>query len=165
MKSRKKKRRTRRPELVVVRLTDKDRSELKRLLSRGGGQFRLFKKARCLQLMDEGLSAPKAAAAVGITANTARSVAKRYHAGGIEHAVYDRQRPGGERLLDARQEAEIVAMVCSKAPDGYARWSISLIAKEAARRKIVLEVSDSTIGRLLKRHELKPWREKNVVRR
>ncbi len=115
--------------------------------------------------MDEGRTAPQAASAAGVDESTARRVAVRYNVSGIEHAISDKQRPGGERLLDARQEAAIVAMVCSKAPDGSARWSISLIAKEAVRRRIVSAVSDSTIGRLLKRHELKPWREKNVVRR
>ena len=150
---------------VVVRLTKKDRSELQLLLSRGSCLARVFKKARILLLMDEGMSAPKAATAAGISERTARRVGLRYNQGGMEHAIYDAPRPGGERALDSRQEAAIVAIVCSKAPDGQARWSISLIAKEAVRRKIVLEVSDSTIGRLLKRHELKPWREKNVVRR
>jgi len=166
MKSRKKhKRRPRRPERVVVYLTDKDRSELRGLLSHGGGLVRVFKKAQALLLMDEGHSAPEAAKAAGISENTARRTGKRYNSGGLEHAIYDAPRPGPEPILNARQEAAIVAMVCSKAPDGAARWSIRLIAKEALRRKIVLEVSDSTIGRLLKRHELKPWREKNVVRR
>jgi len=164
MKSRKKKRRSRRADPVVVRLTAKDRSALKRLLSKGDGLVRVFKKARVLQLMDEGLSAPKAAAAAGVVANTARNVAKRYQSGGIEVAIHDSPRPGGHRLLDVRQEAAVIAMVCSKPPDGFARWSISLIAKEAVLRGIVDEVSEDTIGRILQRHELKPWREKNVVR-
>lgn len=134
------------------------------MLSHGSGLIRSFKKMRVLLLMDEGLSAPAAAAAAGISESTARRAGQRYNAGGLEHAIHDAPRPGPEPVLDARQEAAIVAMVCSKAPGSHARWSISLIAKEAVRRKIVLEVSDSTIGRLLKRHELKPWREKNVVR-
>ena len=149
----------------MVRLTGKDRSELRRLLSRGDGLVRVFKKARVLLLMDEGQSAPSAAKAAGVSESTARRAGQRYNAVGLEHAIHDAPRPGPEPVLDARQEAAIVAMVCSKAPGDAARWSISLIAKEAVRRKIVLEVSDSTIGRLLKRHELKPWREKNVVRR
>lgn len=138
---------------------------LKRLLSKGDGLVRLFKKARVLQLMDEGLSAPIAAEAAGVGANTARRVAKRYQAGGVEHAIHDLPRPGGERLLDVRQEAAVIAMVCSKPPHGFARWSISLITKEVVQRGIVDEVSEDTIGRILQRHELKPWREKNVVRR
>ena len=164
MKSRTKKRRRRRPDPVVVRLSAKDKAELKRLLSHGGGLVRVFKKARVLQLMDDGHSAPKAASAAGVGVSTARRVGQRYNSNGLEYALYDKARPGGERVLNAKQEAAVVAMVCSKAPEGFARWSISLIAKEAVRRKIVEEVSDSTIGRLLKRHELKPWREKNVVR-
>jgi transposase len=114
--------------------------------------------------MDEGKSAPSAAEAAGVNESTARRVGQRYNKGGLEHALHDAPRPGAKLALDERQEASIVAMVCSKAPDGAARWSISLIAKEAVRRDIVASVSDSTIGRLLKRHELKPWREKNVVR-
>lgn len=163
MKSRTKKRRSQRPDPVVVRLSAKDRAELKRLLAHGGGLVRVFKKARILQLMDEGYSTLSAASAVGVGVSTARRAGQRYNSGGLHFAIYDKPRPGGERVLSAKQEAAIVAMVCSKAPEGFARWSISLIAKEAVHRKIVEVVSDSTIGRLLKRHELKPWREKNVV--
>jgi transposase len=139
--------------------------ELKRLLSKGTGLARVFKKARLLQLMDEGLSAPKAAEAVGIDPSTARRVARRYHSGGVANALHDMPRPGGERLLDVRQEAAVIAMVCSKPPEGFARWSISLIAKEVVLREIIDDVSEDTIGRILQRHDLKPWREKNVVRR
>ena len=147
-----------------MRLTAKERRALKHLLSKGVGLVRVFKKARVLLLMDEGLTAPKAAKAAGVVANTARNVAKRYQAGGVEYAIHDLPRPGPERLLDVRQEAAVIAMVCSKPPDGFARWSISLIAKEAILRGIIDEVSEDTIGRILHRHELKPWREKNVVR-
>ena len=161
----KKKKTFRRPPPLKVRLTSSERSELKQLLSKGRSLARTFKKARVLLLMDEGLSAPKAAAAAGVEESTARRVAKRYHAAGVDHAINDKERPGAARLLTTRQEAAIVAMVCSKAPDGFSRWTISLIAKEAVRRKIIDRVSESTILRLLKRHDLKPWREKNVVHR
>jgi hypothetical protein len=55
-------------------------------------------------------------------------------------------------------------MICSKAPEGFSRWSLSLIVKEATERGYVESISEETIRRLLRRHELKPWREKNVVR-
>ncbi len=154
-----------RPDPVVVHLSIKDKSELKRLLSHGGGLVRIFKKARILQLLDNGHSTSSAADAVGVSVSTARRTGQRYNSGGLEHAIHDNPRPGSDRILDAKQEAAIVAMVCSKVPDGFARWSASLIVQEAVRREIVEEVSKSTIARLLRRHELKPWREKNVVRR
>jgi hypothetical protein len=55
-------------------------------------------------------------------------------------------------------------MVCGPPPTGRAQWSLSLIAEEAGRRRIVATVGRETIRRMLNRHELKPWREKNVVR-
>jgi transposase len=125
---------------------------------------RTFKKARVLLLMDAGHTAPSAARAAGVDESTARRVGERYNSYGLELAIFDKPRPGGERLLDKRQETAIVAMVCSKPPEGFARWSISLIARESTRRGIVPSIGETTVRRLLERHELKPWREKNVVR-
>ena len=55
-------------------------------------------------------------------------------------------------------------MVCSQPPEGRARWTIRLIVEEAIKRKLVRAVGRETIRILLQSHELKPWREKNVVR-
>jgi len=134
------------------------------LLSKGAAAVRVYKRARLLQLIDGGESASAAGAAVGVDDETARRIARRYLEGGLDAAVFDAPRPGATPVLDAKQESRIVAMVCAKAPEGISRWSISLIAKEATSRGIVERVSDETIRRLLHRHELKPWREKNVVR-
>jgi hypothetical protein len=56
-------------------------------------------------------------------------------------------------------------MVCGSAPEGQARWTVRLIAEEAVKRKLTPQVGRETIRVLLESHELKPWREKNVVRR
>ena len=56
-------------------------------------------------------------------------------------------------------------MVCGSPPQGIARWSVRLIATEAVKRKLVPLVGRETIRILLQSHELKPWREKNVVYR
>src|SRR5262249_56122049 len=68
------------------------------------------------------------------------------------------------KLLDATQEAAIVAMVCGPPPPGHARWSIVLTAQEAQQRGVVGKVGRETIRRLFVSHALKPWREKNVMR-
>ena len=103
-------------------------------------------------------------AAVGVGEATARRVRARYEAEGLFAALYDRPRPGGERLLTARQETKIVAMVCGSPPEGRARWTVRLTAQEAVSRGIVSEVGRETVRLLLRDHHLKPWREKNVVR-
>jgi hypothetical protein len=60
-------------------------------------------------------------------------------------------------------QQRIVAMVCGQPPKGRARWSVRLIAEEALKRKIVPRLGRETIRVLLQHHDLKPWREKNVV--
>ena len=55
-------------------------------------------------------------------------------------------------------------MVCGSPPKGMARWSVRLIAEEAVKRKLTPQVGRETIRILLQSHDLKPWREKNVVR-
>jgi transposase len=119
---------------------------------------------RVLQLLDRRMSARHASVGAGVGEGTVYRVAHRYAGGGIEAAIYERLRPGKKRLLGPRQQAEIVAMVCSQPPTGRARWTVRLVAKEAIRRNLVATVSRETVRELLADHELKPWREKNVVR-
>jgi cystathionine gamma-lyase len=84
--------------------------------------------------------------------------------GGLAEALGEDARPKQARMLDAKQQAAIVAMICAPPPPGRSRWTLMLIVEEATRRKIVAKVGRETIRRMLTRHELKPWREKNVVR-
>jgi transposase len=93
-----------------------------------------------------------------------REIGKRYIEGGIESALFDKPRPGKKRALTEKQSNEIIAMICSPAPEGRCRWAIRLIAEEAKNKKIVNNIGRETIRILLKTHDLKPWREKNVVR-
>jgi hypothetical protein len=66
--------------------------------------------------------------------------------------------------LPKPEQQRIIAMACSEAPDGRARWTVRLIAEQAIKRKLVPKVGRETIRILLESHDLKPWREKNVVR-
>ena len=95
---------------------------------------------------------------------TVRAIARRYEEEGLEAALYEKPRPGQPRRLDAGRSQRIIAMVCSQPPEGRARWSVRLIAQEAVKRKLVPQVGRETIRMLLTNHDLKPWREKNVVR-
>jgi hypothetical protein len=66
-------------------------------------------------------------------------------------------------LLDDQEKQRIVAMVCSPPPEGQARWTVRLVTEQAVKRKLVPRVGRETIRILLQSHDLKPWREKNVV--
>jgi hypothetical protein len=79
--------------------------------------------------------------------------------------LYERQGRGSQELLNASEKQRVIAMVCSQPPEGQARWTARLIAEQAVKRKLVPRVGRETMRVLLTSHDLKPWREKNVVHR
>lgn len=149
---------------VSAHLSRQDRDEVDDILRVGRSSARVFKRARILQLLDDGATAPTASAAVGANEETARRVARRYASGGLKRALFEAPRPGHVRRLNAVQEAAIIALACSSPPQGFARWSLQLLVKEAVMRDITEPIGRETVRRLLSRHDLQPWREKNVVR-
>ncbi|MHC5062293.1 MAG: helix-turn-helix domain-containing protein [Planctomycetota bacterium] len=124
----------------------------------------MVKRARVLELLNEGYSVADVQRAVGTWPSTIRRVRRRYLEGGLDKALNEKPRPGKKRLLTDRTVSRIVAMVCSNPPPGYARWSVRLIVKEVVDRGVVKQVGRETIRLLLREHRLKPWRKKNVVR-
>jgi hypothetical protein len=63
--------------------------------------------------------------------------------------------------LDAKQEAYVIATVCSTPPAGQARWSLRLLADEVVRLSIVDTISHETVRRTLKKTFSSPGRSKS----
>jgi transposase len=147
-----------------IKVAKKDEKELKKLLTGGVQQVRVVLRAMVLLQLARGLSAPRIAEVVPLTPQAVRKVGHRYREDGLERALYDKERPGAAELLDDNQKQRIVAMVCGPPPDGHARWTLRLMVEEAVKRRLVPRVGRETIRVLLLDHDLKPWREKNVVR-
>jgi putative transposase len=147
-----------------VKLSPDERGQLASLTSKGIVSARTMIRARVLQLLDEGWAPSDVPAAVGCGEATVRRVRARYEEGGLERALTDAPRPGHAKVLSDKQEAQIIAMVCSDPPDGHARWTTELVVEQAISRGMVDKVGRETIRVLLRHHHLRPWREKNVVR-
>jgi transposase len=147
-----------------IEITSRHKKELKRLLNGGVQQVRVILRALALLRLAEGVSAPRMAALVPLTAQAIRKVGHRYREAGLDRALYEKERPGAVSLLEDSQKQRIIAMVCSDPPEGWARWTVRLVAKEAVKRRLVPRVGRETIRVLLQHHDLKPWRGKNVVR-
>jgi putative transposase len=146
-----------------IKVKTKDQKELRKMLSGGVQQVRVVLRAVALLQLTKGVSAPRVASVIPLTPQAIRKVGHRYRQGGLERALYEKQRPGAAALLEDRQKQRIIAMVCSDPPEGRARWTVRLVAEEAVKRKLVPRVGRETIRILLLHHDLKPWREKNVV--
>jgi transposase len=152
---------SRRP--LEVKVSPEDRKQLRQLLRAGIQQVRVVLRALALEQLSAGLTAPAVAKMVHWTPQAVRRIGHRYKRGGLPCALYERPGRGAEPRLDGPQKQRIIAMVCSPPPEGYARWTVRLVAEQAVKRKLVPQVGRETVRILLLSHDLKPWREKNVV--
>src|SRR5260370_14881971 len=85
----------------------------------------------------------------------------RYEQGGLDRALYEKERPGAAAVLEASQKQRIIAMVCSDPPEGRARWTVRPVVEEAAERKLAPRVGKETIPSLVLRHDVTPSRQHN----
>jgi putative transposase len=152
---------SRRP--IDFHLSRVDQDAIGEMLRAGIQQVRVVLRAIALEQLTAGQTAPAVARMVHLSPQAVRRIAHRYQQGGLDQALYERGGRGSKELLDASQKQRVIAMVCSDPPAGQARWTVRLIAEEAVKRKLVPRVGRETIRVLLSSHDLKPWREKNVV--
>src|SRR3954470_6916230 len=143
-----------------IEVARNDQRELRRLVGGGVQQVRVILRALALLQLAAGAAAPGIAGVIPLTAQAIRNLARRYQQGGLDRALYEKQRPGAAEVLDDSQKQRLIAMVCSSPPQGRARWTVRLVAQEAVKRKVVPRVGRETIRILLLSHDLKPWRGK-----
>jgi transposase len=135
----------------IVDLTADERAELRALLNAGVAPARRLTRARILLLADEGGTDQGIAAALHVHAATVERTRRRFVEGGVERALRDRPRPGGRPKLDGKQEAHLVALACSRAPEGRAQWTMQLLADRLVALGVVDAISDETVRRTLKK--------------
>jgi putative transposase len=147
-----------------VRLKKADRQKLDDVLAGGIQPVRTVLRALALGHLHDGKPVSEVADIVRLTSKAVREIGRRYEDSGLDQALYDKSRPGAAPVLEDSHKQRIMAMVCSDPPEGRARWTVRRVAEEAVNRKLVPKVGREAIRILLLHHDLKPWREKNVVR-
>jgi hypothetical protein len=152
-----------RPPFPGLALEADDRAELKRFRREQLLTDRQWRRLRTLEMLDGGQSVIGVSRALGTYPREVRRVGWRYLEEGLAHALSEDHRYSPPPLLDDRLRARIVALACSDPPEGRARWTVALLAEEAGRRRVVKTVSRETVRKVLAQHDIKPWREKNVV--
>jgi len=140
-----------------VSLTEQQRAHLRTLLGSGTAPARMLTRARILLKADHGDGGPgwsdaMVAGALDVHPATVQRIRRQFVTEGLA-ATLTRKRPDrvSKRALDGRQEAHLVALACSEAPAGQARWTLRLLAGELVRLEIVAAVSHETVRRALKK--------------
>ncbi|OGY37000.1 MAG: hypothetical protein A3I08_02365 [Candidatus Andersenbacteria bacterium RIFCSPLOWO2_02_FULL_46_11] len=149
----------------IVSLTSKERSFLQRLITSGAHKAREITRARILLASDEGNTDQAIVGRLSCSLSQVRSVRRRFdERRGIAAVITDAPRPGQPVKLTPQHEAFIIATACTPAPPNHAHWTAGALKDQLlATYQELRPLSNETVRRLLAAHQLKPWREKNVV--
>ena len=72
---------------------------------------------------------------LGVERTTIWRTRKRYLEEGLESTLQEKERSGQPRKYGPQQEAEVIALACSAAPEGRARWSLELLTEKLRQQK------------------------------
>lgn len=135
----------------ILQLTEQDRSSLTSILSKGKSSAREQTRARVLDLLHREEHPEQIAEILQVGVATVYNLQKRYLKEGLEAALSERPRSGTPPVITGEQKAQITALACSDAPEGYARWTLRLLSDKAVEFGIVDSISYKTIGEILKK--------------
>lgn len=144
-----------------VNLTQDEREHLLDITRRGKSSARKVKRSLILCKADEGLTDQQVAEALMVGPSTVSRVRRRFVEGGLERALNDRPRPGQRRKLDGKQEAHLVAVACSSAPEGHTRWTLQLLADQVVKLELTDSISRETVRQVLKKTNSSRGRRRN----
>ena len=134
----------------LVDLTAEERTTLEQLLQKGKSNARKLTRARILLQADEGLTDEEIATALGVGIATVERTRQRFVEANLE-ALNERPRPGGQCKLSGKQEAHLIAIVCTPAPDGQARWTLQLLAEKVVELGFAESIARETVRQVLKK--------------
>jgi len=141
---------------ITIKLNEQERQELEQQIRTGVRSARELTRARILLLSDQGQSSGQVAQACLCAPGTVTNVKKRYLAGGLEAALYDKPRPGAPPKITGDVEAHLVALSCSDPPEGYGQWTLRLLADQLVALELVESVSHTAVGKVLKKTNSSP---------
>ena len=131
------------------KLKPKDREYLIDLTKTGLRNSREFERAYILLALDKGKKHEEISEFYNVSRITIWRVKSKYIEFGAEEAIKDEPRPGQPKKFDETDTAEVIAMACSKAPEGRGRWTIRLLEKNLRSKGIM--INRETIRLLLKK--------------
>ena len=141
-----------------VKLSSGERAHLLERLGRGERPAAEQTRVRVLLKVDEGSQGPawpdaRTAEALEVAAGTVAGIRQRFSERGLTGCI-ERKTPARKykRKLDGEQEAELIRLACSEAPDGRSQWSLRLLGDEMVRLEVGLEsLSHETVRQTLKK--------------
>ena len=133
-----------------VQLSDVDREYLEALIKKGELPARVYRRSLSLLELDRGKTYTAVSSTLQVTIPTLSNWAAKYREIGLQ-VLQDRPRSGRPVEIDGNQRAKITALACSKPPEGYARWSLRLLADKAVELEYCEHISHAEVREILKK--------------
>lgn len=142
----------------IVRLSEQERNSLEDIVKKLKGTSQKVRRASILlraNVEGPSWSDAKIAEALSCRTRTIENVRRRLVAEGLDVVLNRKERktPPRPKLLDGKQEAEIIALRLGKPPAGFSNWTLRLLADEVVKLEIVDSISYQTVRRTLKKTE------------
>lgn len=140
----------------IVRLSLEERESLRAIVKKLKGTSQKIRRANILLKADingPNWSDAQIAEAFSCRVQTVENTRRRFVTEGFE-AVLNRKkrdRPPRPKILDGKQEAEIIALRLGEPPSGFANWSLRLLAEQVVELGIAEAISYETVRRTLKK--------------
>ncbi len=95
----------------------------------------------------------KIAEALSCRTRTIENVRRRLVTEGLDAVLNrkERETPPTSKILDGKQEADIIALRLGKPPAGFANWTLRLLADQIVELEIADSISHETIRSTLKK--------------
>ncbi len=145
-----------------VTLTKTEREELKAIVGKGKHSSLQFRNACILLNCDEGkfgrkLANDQIAQVLHVNSKTVERLKQRFVEEGYESCMDRKPYPEKQKVkTDGDFEAHLIAISCSKAPKGYSRWSLRMLADKMVELKYTESISHETVRKVLKKTNLNP---------
>ena len=142
----------------IVDLTPEEREHLRCFISKGKASATALLKARILLKADAGAEGEgwidrRIAEALETNTTMLERTRTKFVELGLEAVLLrkKRQTPPITPIFDGEAQAQLIALACSEPPQGYAHWTIRLLAEKVVERNIVEKAHFNTVGRALKK--------------
>ncbi|MGB3496362.1 MAG: helix-turn-helix domain-containing protein [Elainellaceae cyanobacterium] len=144
------------PKKYIVRLSESEREHLRTVVKKLKGSSQKVRRAQILLKADAtgaNWIDERIAEAFGCRTKTVENIRKRLVEQGFEVALSGVKRQGAPtpKRFDGTQEAQVIAMRLGTPPQGYATWSLRLLARKVVELAIVESVSHETVRQTLKK--------------
>jgi putative transposase len=133
-----------------VQLSETDRQFLKKIVREGQQKARVYKRAIGLLELDRGKTYAVVAETVGVHSITISKWAQNYRQMGLD-CLHDQPKGRPAIEIDGDARAKITALACSEPPEGYAQWSLRMLADKAVELEYTEHISHTKVADILKK--------------